>query len=575
MIKALALALFVAAITIACGITAFAGEGVSFTAEDIYKTDDPLSELPSTYEATLCLPKGMSARAGVIVGSYYGTKSTCFNFEIHKNGKPRFYLIDDSYTVYDVIFDTVNVCTDEWVHLAIVKDSAAGELHCYVNGELKETKSVSLPESVTFSRATCLGGDNRSENAQYFKGMLGSVSLYSDVRTADEIRADATGVLDTDGLIGSYDLSAKADSYADINGKGPTFNLNNPYADDYVGVTDYAYSFAVVGDTQIMTLKYPDKLSTLYDWLVGNAEEKKIKFVFGLGDITDKCTEEEWQIAHREIHKLDGVLPYSLIRGNHDRYDDCFEKYFPLSDYSDKISGSYNSTMRNTYQELVVGEIRYLIVNLDFTLPDEAIEWANRVVAEHPEHNVIVTTHIYMSASGSRIKTLKYGSLNSGQDLWEKFISKHENITLVLVGHSPSEYVKVTRSIGDHGNEVVEMLVDPQGTDGNLGGLGLVAMLYFSEDGRQVDVEYYSTVKDAYYREENQFHLELNVIGAEDGNDTPSEGGNSGGAPDGEEPLGNENADTVSAYLVVATVGAALVIAAVAVIFIRKKRKMS
>ena len=55
------------------------------------------------------------------------------------------------------------------------------------------------------------------------------------------------------------------------------------------------------------------------------------------------------------------------------------------------------------------------------------------------------------------------------------------------------------------------MLIDPQETDAKLGAMGLVAMLYFSEDGNRVQVEYYSTIRKKFYKSNNQFEMTLNV----------------------------------------------------------------
>ncbi len=494
--------------------------GITFSAEDTYQTQAPFSLLPATFEATLKFPTDTEGRGGVILGSYVSSKVACVNFEIHENGAPRLYIIDENAKVYDVKFTSVNVYTGEYVHLAIVKDSAAGTVSCYVNGELAETQEFATPASVTLAKQMGLGGDIRNGNGQFFKGTLQNVTVFEDVRSAEEIRADSQGVLDTNGLIGSYDLSANLDIFTDTASKGPDFLYCGAFLENYQGVTDYAYSFALVGDTQILAKYYGDKLTAMYDWIVGNVEEKKIKFVFGLGDITDTNTNGEWKRAEREILKMEGVVPYSIIRGNHDRPESMFNKYFPYEKYGKNVLGSYDNTMCNTYQEFSVGSIKYLVVNLDFGPSDNVLEWANKIVEKYPEHNVIVTTHIYLAPDGTTVDAGEsgsapaYGGINTGDQMWEKFISKHENIVLVLCGHKPTDYITVARTKGEHGNEVVQILVDPQSTDKNLGGVGLVAMMYFSNDGRSVDVEYYSTDRQAYFHRENQFHLELNVIGS-------------------------------------------------------------
>ncbi len=358
-----------------------------------------------------------------------------------------------------------------------------------------------------------------------------------------------------------------------------------PSDDDWItdshAPTDYAYSFALVGDTQ--TLLWYDlqntttNLETMYDWIVDNAESKKIQCVMGLGDITEtnnlhhyqEGTANEWEYAYNNINKLkENNIPFTIVRGNHDKNlfthyidrDYYFNKYFPSS-YLGANDGSYDSTMQNTYKELTIGETQYLIVNLDCgvnsdpTKADAILEWANDIVEAHGEKygensRVIVTTHIYLLPNGSRgnafsssTDTSRYG-LYGGEVIWDKFVRKHENICLVLSGHEKTHDIGRSQAIGDNGNIITQLMVDPQNVDlpENHGGTGLVAMLYFSEDGETVDVEYISTVREKaglenkYFREENQFSFNI-----EKGNVlyVSSDGTGDGSSPD--SPLGNDS----------------------------------
>ena len=63
------------------------------------------------------------------------------------------------------------------------------------------------------------------------------------------------------------------------------------WVEDVEAPADYAYSFAVVGDTQILNRYSPQYMTNIYDWLVDNADANKLKFVMGLGDITDADTD--------------------------------------------------------------------------------------------------------------------------------------------------------------------------------------------------------------------------------------------------------------------------------------------
>ena len=287
-------------------------------------------------------------------------------------------------------------------------------------------------------------------------------------------------------------------------------------------ITDYAYSFVMVGDTQIICESYPEKMTTLYDWIIANVEPKKIAHVFGLGDITNHTTAAEWQVAKREIAKLDGVVPYSLVRGNHD-YSNAFNKTFSNETYLSQFEGFFQEGLAdNTWRTFTVADVDYLFLVLDYGASDAILNWAGEVIAAHPHHRVIISTHAYMTRDGARItpanntaspnpNNLTDGSANHGEQMWDKLIRKYENIFMVLSGHIAAESVEVSLATGDHGNTVYQFLIDPQGLDISIGATGMVAILYFSEDGQKVTVEQYSTARQKYYRSTSQFDFAISA----------------------------------------------------------------
>ncbi len=493
--------------------------GMKFTAHDSYLPVKGLAETPNSFEAWVKLPRtAASDRSGVILGNY-GAGRSIINFEIHKNGRPRLYWTDSKGETADWTFTGINVCTGKWVHVCIVRDLEASKVYCYIDGKLKQTLAITDKgrEDTLAASGLCLGGDLRSGNVQYFKGEIRSAAIYSTVRTAEDINSAAT-----DGLIAHYDLSgAKTD--ADVidksaNGYDLRYSANELWIkpEDKAEVTDYAYSFAVVGDTQVMNYTYPDKFGAIYDWILDNIEKKNIRFVFGLGDITEKSGAAEWERAKEAIHSLDGKVEYNIVRGNHDSVA-TYTKAFPWTDYKDAFGGSFNSSMMYTYRTLEIGNVKYLLITLDYGANDKALEWAGKLCEQYPDHNVIITTHAYLFRDGTTLDQndvcppATSGGSNNGDHMWDKLISKHENIVLVISGHDPCDRVVLTQTKGEKGNTVSQMLVDPQSTDKSLGGLGMVAMLYFSEDGRNVTVEYYSTVKEMFYRSVNQFSFTMDT----------------------------------------------------------------
>ena len=490
--------------------------GMSFTA-DPYKLGKVINVPIKTFEATVYFPKSFisSERGGVIIGNY-NSNVDCVNFEIYSDGSPRLY-IHKSGTTYNFVFDKANVYTGEWVHIAIVRETSS-QTSCYINGELVQSITKSAPDIVT-ADVHVLGGDQRSGNEQYFKGRIKNVAFYDDARTADEIKSDMTAA-GKDGLIASYELDGltSPDSIADKSGSSYDAKLKKSYFTEKAPLEDYAYSFAVLGDTQILAEKYPDKYTALYDWVLANVESKKIKLVLGLGDITNSSTPAEWELAKRNITRMNGIVPYSLVRGNHDT-EASMMKFFPISEYKDKLGGFYNNkNIFNSWQELTVGEIKYLIFTLDYGATDAVLKWAEEIIVAHPEHNVIITTHAYLFRDGTTLDSgdvvppsKKGAQYNDGDDMWDKLIKKHENIVLVLSGHDPCDYVVAAQDKGVNGNVVTQILVDPQGVDKAQGGVGLVTMLYFSADGKTVQVETYSTDKKAFFLEENQFTLTLDL----------------------------------------------------------------
>ena len=301
------------------------------------------------------------------------------------------------------------------------------------------------------------------------------------------------------------------------------------YYDDEEVTIDYEYSFAVVGDTQSLCELHSKHMNTMYQWIIDNKESKKIEFVFGLGDITEGDKDWEWVVAKDAIYKMNGVVPYSLIRGNHDTSKQLY-KTFGEPKYMDQFIGFYKEdSINSSYRTLTVGETDYLFLTLDFGPDDAELNWAAGIIEAYPNHKVVISTHSYIARDGSIVgEDSSYfpeyeidddkpeGKIyNHGELMWEKLIRKYGNIVLVLSGHDSSSFVKTKQSIGDHGNTVTQMLIDPQAMDKNSdNGLGMVCMLYFSKDGSKMEVEFYSTVREQYYHKANHYIVDISNHGS-------------------------------------------------------------
>ena len=299
-----------------------------------------------------------------------------------------------------------------------------------------------------------------------------------------------------------YDAVTKNDVSLVLN-HGSWYEADEKWHTQPDPIDEYDYSFAIVGDTQIVNDLKPDLYPYIYDWVVDNAENKKIQHVIGLGDITNRNLEEEWGRARDSFDKLEEIgLTHTQVRGNHDQPKE-YEEFFQADDfYKDGILGYYK-TIANSYRIVSVGEINYLMLTLDYGPDDDVLKWADGICEKYDDYNVIVVTHGYLYKDGTTldvhdsIPPSLTGGVNNGDQIWDKFVKKHENITMVLSGHIECDNIVISQAVGDNGNIVTQVLIDPQGLD-KIAPSGMVAMFYFSNGGQTIQVEYYSPISGLY-----------------------------------------------------------------------------
>ena len=534
----------------------------TFTADSV---KDPMyiqehfTKLPRAYEAEVNLPSGNYSSSMPIVANYPNSNSRdAFGFQLSSSGKPEMYYY---VTGYDAAASTNIINTTKvtfnysvtgqgWVRIAVVNevDSGASVYKLYVNGELKETNTA-YPDvcvidpvySQYTTRELSIGNDGKN----YFKGQIRNVAVYEHALTAAEA-SDSARVNMQNGnknLMAYYDATMSGNTdrfFKDQTGNG--HNAEKAFF-EREDVKDYDYSFAFIGDTQFLVEKDVNSGTTqyaspIYDWIIANKEEKNIQHVFGLGDITDNNSDAEWEYAVTLHEKLGAAgVDYSIIPGNHDDYTTPaakYNKYFGnVSSFVDSIDGYYQEGhLENFYTKFDVGEHKYMVIGLLYGAKDDVLEWANDVVAANFDREVIVITHSLFDAEGNwALRDTRYQTttsrkeLNNGSEIWDKFISKHSNITMAVAGHISGDIIKAGKSVGDNGNVVNTFLIDPQGFDMATGyDTGMVAMFYFSEDGSEVRVENVSTTKslraqasdsnsgDILYHKKNCFTFKIDEV---------------------------------------------------------------
>ncbi len=294
------------------------------------------------------------------------------------------------------------------------------------------------------------------------------------------------------------------------------------------------FTLVILPDTQFYSLQYPQIFTAQAKWIVDNKEEKSIVFVLHEGDITHNNTESEWQNANESISILDDVVPYALAPGNHDsgrngntRDTELFNTHFSLNRYQNlpTFGGVYEpDKMDNCYHLFSAGGVDWLILVLEFGPRDDVLTWANQMVADNPGRQVIILTHTYLysddtlhgSKASHKWNPHNYGlaggtgGANDGVEMWDKLVRLHENISFVINGHILNDGVGRLVSVGDHGNQVYQILANYQMLKD--GGSGWLRLMEFVPELKKVSVKTYSPHLDQYNtHEQHEFELEENV----------------------------------------------------------------
>lgn len=492
---------------------------------DYYVTKEEVTTVPNTVEAWFCLNSetNVDTRGGVLVGNDNGTADITYSVEVFSEMHPRVLMIDENGNAQSYVFSKVTLPVGEFVHLSIVRDMGAGNILCYVGGELQQTLKLYGDQITNLNSHLGVGGDYKEGNNTCFNGEINSIALFSDVRTTEEIQTDMSVVAtDAEGLVANWSFDvfeAGQATVADASGQHALVRSAEWMEEFDVG--DYDYTIALVGDTQWLNYYHGDNYIKLYEYLVQNSSELKIKAVLGLGDITEKTTDEEWERADDVgTYLAENNMPYSMIVGNHDLFSGSrqqFDATFTISEFESQgfFKGSFeDNSVSNAYYEIKLGNTDYLIFGLEYGPRDEVLEWAGQIIADNPNKNVIITTHAYMLPDGTYIYSGNSGAscsspseaygYNDADEVWNQLASKYSNISMVICGHVDGTFV-AQQTVGEQGNVVTEMTVDATSLDSNdttQAGAGMVCLLHIKEsaDGNhEVLPVMYSTIQGQYH----------------------------------------------------------------------------
>lgn len=272
---------------------------------------------------------------------------------------------------------------------------------------------------------------------------------------------------------------------------------------------DGSTTLVVLPDTEVYCAKRSSILFDMMDWVAKSKDDRNIKYVLHVGDITNNNYKYEWEHARKAFDIIEGKIPYVLAAGNHD-YDHTegrltyMNEHFNVEDQKKwpTFGDVYEEgKLENHYQLMEINGQKWIVLSLEMGPRNDVIDWANGVLAKHKDRLAIILTHAFLYYGNERYNHKKgsqraspynfYGEGADGEILWNLLVRRHPNVMMLICGHLSSQYVGYRKDEGIHGNVVHQMLVDYEKLRG---GRGFLRLLEFLPDGRTIQVRTYSPI---------------------------------------------------------------------------------
>ena len=225
--------------------------------------------------------------------------------------------------------------------------------------------------------------------------------------------------------------------------------------------------------------------------LAAKKDEWNIRYVIHLGDLTQKnivkdhTNLSQWELASKALKVLDDAnIPNQPATGNHDykqtglnsenKCEDTyfgghgnshFKEYFNAERYSGKSWAPtiFKNSTESMYGTFKIGNIKFLVITLEFAARKETLCEADRIISAHPDHHVIIEMHNYLYTNNQldthNFYDVLYGA--GGKQATKELTERHGNVFLVVAGHVSGSFYRETVK-GTNGNIIREMLVDYQ-----------------------------------------------------------------------------------------------------------------
>lgn len=308
---------------------------------------------------------------------------------------------------------------------------------------------------------------------------------------------------------------------------------------EFEQVADIDASIVHLTDTQYLSEGYPEEYERMTQWIVDRAAEREIVAAVHTGDLVQSWVDPdqnevrariEFERASRAQAILDDSgLVTTVLPGNHDTkrgidpalYNEYFgpDRYRGLPGYVAPIAAGDNTS---SYSIVDAGGAPMLILSIGYGYGDVELAWAEQVVRDHPDYNVVVATHEHLTPltewdPARRATDNRW--LSRANELWERVIAPNRNVVAVLAGHYHGLGAIITPDAGGiAGHDVVELLADYQEfrTPSGERATGFLRLLQLDLAAGLLAVDTYSPRLDeqaSYPHDAMQFQLENGQAG--------------------------------------------------------------
>ncbi|UTT61708.1 lamin tail domain-containing protein [Microcella humidisoli] len=289
---------------------------------------------------------------------------------------------------------------------------------------------------------------------------------------------------------------------------------------EFERLDDIDASIVHLTDTQYLSEGYPEEYERMTRWIVELGQRHGLAAVVHTGDLVQSWVDPDQSDARARIEFArastaqavleEAGLVTTVLPGNHDTkrgidaalYNECFgpERYADAPGFVAPIAPD---DATSSYTIVQAGPAPVLVLSIGYGYGERELAWAEHIVQQHPDHNVVIATHEHLTPltrwdPARRATDNRW--LSRADELWERVVAPNRNVVAVLAGHYHGLGAIVTPDAGGiEGHTVVELLADYQEfrTDSGERATGFLRLLQWDLAAGQLLVDTYSPRLDA------------------------------------------------------------------------------